>query len=78
MINMMLAKHKKAAGISMTILGCILIPFDTAGASLLFVGLGLAIFFCKGNPYDVSDCFPELNEDDDEKEIRINMYKRIG
>ena len=80
MINMLLAKHKRTAGISMTILGCMLIPFDTAGASLLFIGLGLAITFCKENPFDISDCFPDL-EDEKEAETRTTrtgMYKRIG
>lgn len=77
MINMLLEKHKKAAGISMTILGCMLIPFDTTGASLLFIGLGLVIFFCKENPFDISDCFPD-EEENDEKETGTGMYKHIG
>lgn len=77
MINMLLAKHKRTAGIIIVILGCILIPFDTTGASLLFIGLGLAIFFCKENPFDISDCFPD-EEDEKESETEINMCKRIG
>lgn len=76
MINIILAKYKKTAGICIVILGCALIPFDTAGASLLFIGLGLAIFFCKENPFNISDCFPE--EDEKETETRTNMCKRIG
>ena len=77
MINMMLCKYKKAAGISIAILGCTLIPFDTAGASLLFIGLGLAITFCKENPFDVSDCFPDL-EDEKETENKANIQKYVG
>lgn len=77
MINMMLCKYKKAAGVSIIILGCMLTPFDTAGASLLFIGLGLAIFFCKENPFNVSDCFPD-EEENDEKKTETGMYKRIG
>lgn len=73
---MFLAKHKEIVGLLLTMLGVISCALNEAGAGLMCIGLGLALVLTKENPFDLSDTFADILEDESEIESEIENSNR--